>query len=137
MDRENRSNQLVSGHKILHSVKDVRESNLKLKHISGERINAAKYNSAFAKMNEVVRFLPTEDSKDDEKIYSMNVHIVKCQISQYTAIFKYQKYICKEKQPRQKSRVSKYYLIATTLKKYHSLSVEKKLLMQPYLCTKI
>lgn len=78
----------MSGYKILHSVKGFRKSNLKLKHIS-ERINAAKYNSAFAKMTEVVRFLSTEDSKDDEKIYSMNVHIVKCQISQYTAIFKY------------------------------------------------
>lgn len=100
MDRENRSNKLVSGHKILHSVKDVRKSNLKLKHIS-ERIKAAKYNSAFAKMTEVVRFLPTGDSKDDKKIYSMNAHIVKCQISQYTAIFKYSKYTCKEKQPRQ------------------------------------
>lgn len=123
----------MSGYKILHSVKDVRKSKLKLKHIS-ERIKAAKYNSAFAKMAEVVRFLSTEDSKDDEKIYSMNAHIVKCQISQYTSIFKYLKYICKEKQPREKSRVSKYYFIAITLKKYHSFSVEKKLLMQPYLC---
>lgn len=103
-----------------------------MKHIS-ERIKAAKYNSAIAIMAEVVRFLSTEDSKDDEKIYSMNAHIVKCQISQYT-IFKYLKYICKEKQPREKSRVSKYYFIAITLKKYHSFSVEKKLLMQPYLC---
>lgn len=56
----------MSGHKILQSVKDVRESNLKLEHIS-ERIKAAKYNSAFAKMTEVVRFLPTEDSRDDKK----------------------------------------------------------------------
>lgn len=114
----------MSGHKILHSVKGFRKINLKLKHIS-ERIKAAKYNSAFAKMTEVVKFLSTEDSKDDEKIYSMNAHIVKCQISQYTAIFKYLKYICKEKQPREKSRVSKYYLIAITLKKNHSFSVEK------------
>lgn len=95
----------MTGHKILNSVKGFRKSNLKLKHIS-ERIKAAKYNSALAKMTKVVRFLPTEDSKDDEKIYSMNAHIVKCQISQYTAIFKYLKYmyICKEKQPRQKNQ---------------------------------
>lgn len=93
----------MSGHKILHSVKGFRKSNLKLKHII-ERIKAAKYNSAFAKMTEVVRFLPTVDSKDDEKIYSMNAHMVTCQISKYTAIFKYLKYICKENQPRQKSQ---------------------------------
>lgn len=77
----------MSGHKIFHLVKDVRKSNLKLKHVSG-RIKAAKYNSAFAKMTEVVRFLPTGDSKDDKKIYSMNAHKVKCQFSKYTAIFK-------------------------------------------------
>lgn len=123
----------MSGHKILHSVKGFRKSNLKLKHII-ERIKAAKYNSAFAKMTEVVRFLPTEDSRDDKKNFFLNAYIVKCQISQYTAIFKYLKYICKEKQPRQKIKGKQVLFDCNNISFFFC---RKKLLMQPYLCTKI
>lgn len=51
--------------------------NLKLKYIS-EWIKVVKYNLVFVKMIEVVKFLLIEDLKDDEKIYLMNVYIVKC-----------------------------------------------------------
>lgn len=54
--------------KYIITVRNARKSNLELKHGS-ERIKTAEYNSAFAKLTAVVCFLPTEDSKDNEKIY--------------------------------------------------------------------
>lgn len=65
------------GYKIFYLVKGFCKINLKLKYIS-EWIKVVKYNLVFVKMIEVVKFLLIEDLKDDEKIYLMNVYIVKC-----------------------------------------------------------